>query len=60
MSITDPIEVYYYERRGTYLLTQGRETFYDKDNKMWEWETSEEAVKWARTNYPNMELILPK
>lgn len=50
MSITDPIEVYYYERRKTYLLVRGRETFYDENDILLEWETAEEALEWALEN----------
>ncbi len=50
MSINDPITVVYYERRNTYILKQGRETFYNESRNMREWNTAEEARQWAINN----------
>lgn len=57
MAITDTIKVYYNERRGTYMLLQGRETFYNEDDILLEWETPEEAMEWSQKNHPNTKLI---
>ena len=47
MSITDPFVVEYYKRRETWIITRGRETFYDENNCMLEFETSQEAIAYA-------------
>ena len=46
MSITDPLEVFYMERWGVYIVVQGRETFYDEERRIIEYETEEEAQAW--------------
>ena len=50
MSINDPIIAFYYERRETWILKQGNETFYDEERRMREWQTEQEAIDWARDN----------
>ena len=50
MSITDPIKIEFYKRRGTYILVQGSETFYNEDRELREWGTAEEAALWAKEN----------
>ena len=44
--ITDEIKPFYDERRKMWRIRQGRETFYDRDNKMIEFETEQEAIEW--------------
>ena len=46
MSITDPLEVFYMERWGVYIVVQGRETFYDEERRIIEHETEEDAQEW--------------
>lgn len=48
MGIADPVRVIYDERRETWRLVQGRETFYDEDRYLLQWESREEAIAWAR------------
>jgi hypothetical protein len=50
MSINDPVMVVYLKRRKTYILKQGRETFYDENDYMREWETAEGAIEWGKEN----------
>ena len=51
----DEITAFYYERRGTWILRRNdRETFYDEENRLREWETEEEAVEWFRENVHRM------
>ncbi len=56
MSINDPIIPFYHEKHKTWRLLRGRETFYDKDRYLREWETKEEAVEWAKANFPYNEI----
>lgn len=50
MSINDPIVAVYRERRQTWILVQGRETFYDENRRMREWSNEEEALAWRDEN----------
>ena len=50
MSIDDPIEIEYQKNRTTFILMRGRETFYDEDRGMIEFDTIEEAKEWSREN----------
>ena len=59
MSVNDPIYPYFYERRGTWILVQGRETFYDNTTSLRDWETMDEAVEWGMKNL-NPDLIKDK
>ena len=56
MSVNDPIYPWFYERRGTWLLMQWDESFYDENNILREFETREDALEWAYNNL-NRELI---
>lgn len=47
MSITDPIHAQYTQRRGTWILVQGRETFYDEDNVLLEFTGEMQAQKYC-------------
>lgn len=47
MSLNDPVELYYNNRRNKWLLMRGRETFYDENNTLVEFDTVEEAIEWA-------------
>lgn len=47
MSITDPIFVEYQQRRGTWILRQGRETFYNDDREMIEFPSQIAAKKYC-------------
>lgn len=47
MSINDPVKLYYNNRRGKWILMQGRETFYDENNTLVEFDTVEQALEWA-------------
>ena len=50
MGITDTVYTMYNSTRSTYFLQQGRETFYDDDNVLREWDTEDEARAWALAN----------
>lgn len=51
----DEIITFYYERRGTWILRRNeRETFYDDQNRMREWKTEGEAIKWFEENHKNL------
>lgn len=50
MSINDPIKVEYLEKRGKWVLCQGRESFYDDSNQLREWDTQDQAGQWAIDN----------
>ena len=50
MSINNPVEIFYYENRDSYILKRGRETFYDEDRRMLEFDTEKDAQKWAKEN----------
>jgi len=52
LSVNDPIETYYNERRKTWQLLRGNETFYDEDRYLREWDTEAEALEWAKENFP--------
>ena len=56
MSLNDPIIPYYNEKHQMWRLLRGRETFYDEDRYLREWETKEEALEWARANLPYNEI----
>lgn len=47
MSVNDPLIVEYYPSRGTYIILQGRETFYDHNDILVEFPTSERARDYA-------------
>lgn len=47
MSVTDEIELVFYETRGTYIFMQGRETFYDDDDILLEFESPSAAMDYA-------------
>ena len=51
MSVNDVIYPYYDERREMWRLIRGRETFYDEERYLREWETKDEALAWARENF---------
>ena len=51
MAITDPITVQYMEKRKSYILVQGRETFYNDGNEMMEFDTPADAVAWCERMY---------
>ena len=50
MSINDQVVTYYNKKHKTWRLLQGRQTFYDKDRYLREWETEAEAIEWAKAN----------
>lgn len=58
MSINDPITIEYSERRKMFYLIQGRETFYDENRIMREWETREEAERWLKENTDGNKIYL--
>jgi len=43
MSITDPVEAVWNDKREVWYLKQGRETFYNTDRTLMTWATQEEA-----------------
>lgn len=45
--ITDPVVIFYDSRREKYRLLQGRETFYDEERGMREWDNERDAVTWC-------------
>ena len=47
MGINDPLIVEYREKRKSFILLRGNETFYDFDNYLIEFETLQEAVDFA-------------
>ena len=57
MSINDPIFIKYNERRETYYVSQGNETFYDNDNVFREWDAPKDAYKWATEQFPKLDVI---
>ena len=50
MSINDPILLCYNKRRKTWVLKQGRETFYDQDRYLREWVDPADAASWCKRN----------
>lgn len=50
MSLGDPVLIEYLFRRKSYILTRGRETFYNDDREMIEFDTAEEARRWSVAN----------
>lgn len=48
MSINDPLVLEYRPRRGTWIITRGRETFYNDERELIEWEDHEDAIAWAQ------------
>lgn len=56
MAYTDPVVLYYYDRRGTWILKRGNETFWNDKDEMLEWNTPEEAVNWA---WINLGIVVP-
>lgn len=48
MSINDPLELEYLDRRRSWIVKRGRETFYDDDRCLIEFDTAEEAIEWAK------------
>jgi hypothetical protein len=47
VSINDPLVIEYLDNRKTFIVTRGRETFYDEDRCMREWDTMDEAEEWC-------------
>lgn len=48
MSINDPVLIQFQHKRKNYILTRGRETFYDPDTReLIEFETVGEARSWS-------------
>lgn len=47
MSITDPITTLFLSNRGTWILVQGRETFYNEDREMLEFPGQYQAKKYC-------------
>lgn len=48
MSVNDPVLIQFQHKRGNYILTRGRETFYDPDTReLVEFETAGEARSWS-------------
>lgn len=47
MGINDPVVLHFYVRRGTWIFLQGRETFYNEEDVLMEFDTMEEAMAWA-------------
>ena len=56
MSINDLVYPVYNNKREMWKLLRGRETFYDDDRVLREWETKQEALDWAYANL-NVEFI---
>jgi hypothetical protein len=50
MGVTDPIVLVYYENRDVYILVRGRETFYDDNDILRDFEEPEDAVVWCEEN----------
>jgi len=50
VSIDDPVILEYYERRHTWILKRGNETFYDDQDYMREWKDKDGAVAWCKEN----------
>lgn len=50
MSINDPIELRYHPKRDRWYIAQGRETFYDENDHLIEFESAEDAAFWAVSN----------
>ena len=48
MSVNDPVEVVYNEKREGWMLLRGRETFYTHDRELFLWDTAEDAAQWCR------------
>lgn len=49
MSINDPVIVSFNDKWG-WVLTRGRETFYDDERYLRAWDTRAEAEQWAMAN----------
>ena len=55
MSINDPIKIKFNPKRGKWYISQGNETFYDKENILREWKNLGDACLWAMNNLnPNL------
>lgn len=54
MGIMDPVTLEYYEKRDTWILSQGRETFYSEQRELLEWVDPENAVVWLENNRPDL------
>ena len=50
MGITDATYIMYNFKTDKFFLQRGRETFYDEDRVMREWESEDEARAWALAN----------
>jgi len=46
MSINDPFEIHYNDKRDQYFVKRGNETFYDSDFTWILFDTKEEAQEW--------------
>ena len=58
MSLDDPVQVVWNERRGMWYVKRGNETFYDERTRVWhEFDTEEEALEWARKNISNFRTL---
>ena len=60
MSVNDPIITFYDEKRNLWRLLQGRETFYDEDRYLRQWDTEVEALAWAKDNFPKATILRNK
>ena len=47
MTVNDPVYLAFDEKRKFWYLMQGRETFYDTDRAMCQWENLDDAIKWS-------------
>ena len=47
MSVNDPIEIKYDEKRDFFWLKQGSETFYNEDRCMIVFLSEEDAIEWC-------------
>lgn len=47
MGLADPFRVVYYERRDSWIIKRGSETFYDDDRCMLEFENPTDAAAYA-------------
>ena len=50
MGITDATYIMYNFKTDKFFLQRGRETFYDEDRAIREWDTEDEARAWAVSN----------
>jgi hypothetical protein len=57
MSINDPVEAIYSEKKGYWYLKQGRETFFDESRRLRTWQSATEAIGWALDNIPGLKNV---